>query len=172
MRNKRVFIEGSFYHVTSRTNNLIPVFESKLGQKIMLITLQGAKEKFNFRLVNFCIMPNHIHLLIKPINGINLSKIVQWIKTHSAKRWNCIHGSKDHLWGERYYSRPIKDIWEYEKVMNYIDQNPIKAGYTITPAEWKSGGAYYIVHDIYGLVDFTFQERLQYIKLLPYRLSN
>ena len=64
MRKKREFIDGAFYHVTSRTNDKIRVFENKLGRKIMLMALQDAKDKFRFRLANFCVMPTHIHLLI------------------------------------------------------------------------------------------------------------
>jgi hypothetical protein len=59
MRKKREFTEGTYYHVTSRTNDKIRVFENKLGRKIMLITLQDAKDKFRFRLANFCIMPTY-----------------------------------------------------------------------------------------------------------------
>ena len=80
----------------------------------------------------------HIHLLIKPEEGVDLSKIMYWIKIHSAKRWNCIHGSCDHLWGQRYFARPIKDSHEYNFVMNYIDQNPVVVGLAPTPAEWKA----------------------------------
>ena len=65
MRKKRELVENAFYHVTSRTNDKIRVFENRLGRKIMLIVLQNAKDKFHFRLANFCIMPTHIHLLIK-----------------------------------------------------------------------------------------------------------
>jgi REP element-mobilizing transposase RayT len=54
-------------------------------------------------------MPTHIHLLITPGEGGDLTRIMHWIKTHSAKRWNRIHGSTDHLWGARYFARPIKD---------------------------------------------------------------
>jgi len=68
MRKKRVFVDDSFYHVTSRTNDKIRVFDRKLGRKIMLLTLKDAKEKYNFILSNFCIMPTHIHLLIQPAN--------------------------------------------------------------------------------------------------------
>jgi len=120
MRKKREFITGAFYHVTSRTNDKIRVFENRLGRKIMLITLQKAKDKFHFRLANFCIMPTHIHLLIKPENGLCLSVIMQWIKANSAKYWNCIHGSSDHLWGHRYFARQIKNQQEYNFVMDYI----------------------------------------------------
>ena len=80
MYKKREIIAGSFYHVTSRTNNKVRVFENNLGKKIMLITLQDAKNKFSFRLTNFCVMPTHIHLLIKPKEETNLSDIMHWIK--------------------------------------------------------------------------------------------
>jgi putative transposase len=88
MYKKREFTEGAFYHVISRTNDKIRVFGNKLGRKIMLITLQAAKAKFHFTLTNFCIMPTHFHLLIKPAEGTNLSTIMQWVKINSAKYWN------------------------------------------------------------------------------------
>ena len=167
MRKKRVSVEGAPYHVTSRTNNKIRVFANNLGRKIMLMTLEHSKEKYTFSLHNFCIMSNHIHLLITPAKGTSLSKIIQWIKTNSAKRWNYIHGSKDHLWGDRFFSRPIKNLNEYFFVYNYIDQNPVKAGLVQNAQDWKWSGAYYIAHNIKGLVDFIPIERDAYIKLLP-----
>ena len=155
MRRRREFIEGVFYHVTSRTNNKIRIFENRLGRKIMLMVLQDAKDKFSFQLDNFCIMPTHIHMLIKPGEGTNLSMIMRWIKTLSAKRWNSIHSSTDHVWGERYFARAIKDLQEFETVMDYIDQNPVKAGLVATPADWMASGAYYKIWNIPGLVTVT-----------------
>jgi putative transposase len=152
VRKKREFIQGAFYHVTSRTNNKIRAFEDNLSRKIMLIILQDAKDKFRFRLANFCIMQTHIHLLIKPGENTNLSRIMQWIKTRSAKRWNFLHGSKNHLWGDRYFARAIKNPQEYESVMDYIDQNPVKAGLTAVPGEWSASGAYYREQNLKGLI--------------------
>jgi len=166
MRKKREFIQGMFYHVTSRTNDKIRVFENRLGRKIMLMVLQDAKNKFHFNLKNFCIMPTHIHLLIKPDEGTSLKIIMQWIKTRSAIRWNRIHGSTDHLWGERYFARLVKDQKEYEFIMDYIDQNPVKAGLVPNPADWKASGAYYKMKKIPGLVDFVLTEGQSYLKLL------
>ena len=88
----------------------------------MLITVQDAKGKFRFRFANFCIMPTHMHLLIEPDERTNLSMIMRLIKTQSAKRWNSIHGSKDHMWGAGYYERAVKNPHEFEFVMDYIDQ--------------------------------------------------
>jgi len=154
MRKKRKFIEGVYYHVTSRTNNKIRAFESNLGRTIMLYALQDAKDKFNFRLANFCIMPTHIHLLIEPSEGTNLSMIMHWLKTRSAKRWNGMNSSTDHLWGHRYFARAIKDQEEFETVMDYIDQNPVKAELVKTPAAWEESGTFYKANNISGLVDF------------------
>jgi putative transposase len=166
MRKKREFVGRAFYHVTSRTNDKIKVFESRLGKKIMLLILQEAKEKYHFRLSNFCVMPTHIHLLIEPGEGTNLSMIMHWIKTQSAKSWNFIHGSKNHLWGDRYFARAIQDPEDYEKVMRYIDQNAVEAGLCLTPAGWKASGAYYKAQNLPGLVDFHLMERINYVKLL------
>jgi putative transposase len=167
MRIKREIIEGAVYHVTSRTNGKIKVLDNIARQRIMLVILEEAKDKFGFRLHNFCFMPNHFHLLITPASGTNLSHIMQWIKTRSAKSWNFIHSTTDHLWGERFFSRVMKNWEEYLIVHNYIDQNPVKAGHVICPSDWKASGAYYIANNIEGLVDFLPFERQRYIKLLP-----
>jgi len=169
MRKRREIIPGAAYHVTSRTNGKTTVFSGYLGQRIMLLTLEDAKEKYRFRLHNFCVMPTHIHLLITPAGGTDLSRIIQWIKTKSAKRWNCIHGAKDHLWGERFFARPIKDLWDYFSVFDYIDQNPVKSGLALYPSDWRPSGAYHIANHLDSLVDYTPFERRPYVKLLPER---
>jgi len=166
MYKKREFIDGAYYHVTSRTNDKIRIFENRLGRKIMLMTLQDAKNKFHFQLANFCVMPTHIHLLIRPIEGTNLSDIMHYIKNRSAKWWNSIHGSTDHVWGSRYFARAVKDPQEFSFITDYIDHNPVKAKLSPTPEEWKASGAYYKKHNISGLVDFCHADRQPYIKLL------
>ena len=167
MRKKRELTEEVFYHVTSRTNNKIRVFENKLGRKIMLMTLQDAKYKYRFRLANFCVMPTHIYLLMKPCEGVSLNKIMQWIKTRAAKRWNCIHGSIDHLWGDRYFAKPVGDRQKYDFIMNYIDQNPVTAGLATNPEDWKASGAYYKMRNIPGLIDIDPENCRCHIKMLP-----
>ncbi|MCL2174918.1 MAG: transposase [Treponema sp.] len=144
MRTHRLLIEGATYHVTSRVNRKDNAFSANVGQKIMLLTIEDAKDKYHFKLHNFCVMPNHIHLLLTPKEGTNLPRIIQWIKTKSAKRWNSSFNRQDHLWGERFFSRPIKNESDYVDVYNYIDQNPVKAGLVKQPHDWKGSGAYYI----------------------------
>jgi len=151
MRKKRMLIEGAAYHVTSRTNNKINVFEKKQCQRIFLFILEEAQEKFCFELINFCVMPTHVHLLIKPADGTELPNIMQWIKTKSAKCWNRIKNTTDHFWGDRYFANAIQNENEFETVMNYIDQNPVKAGLAASPEDWKPSGAYLRSQDSEGV---------------------
>ena len=91
---------------------------------------------------------------------------MQWIKTCSAKSWNSIHGSTDHMWGSRYFARAIKDQYDFFFVMDYIDQNPVVAGLSPTPEKWKASGAYYKARNIPDLIDFPSTDQQPNIKLL------
>ena len=55
---------------------------------------------------------------------------------------------------------------DFFNVYDYIDQNPVKSGLVPNPTDWKACGAYYIVNNIGGFVDFTPFVRMSYIKLL------
>jgi putative transposase len=109
-----------------------------------LTFIKKAKEKYPFQLLNFCIMDNHIHLLIKPAPGQSLSKIMQWIKGNFARYWNKVHNKQGgHLWGKRFFSKIINDVRYFLRVFNYIDKNPERAGVVEWAEAWEFGGLYH-----------------------------
>jgi len=158
------------YHVTSRTNGKEKVFDHKPGKTIMMRVLKEAKEKYGFTVANFCIMPTHIHLLITPKIGTDLPKIMHWIKTSFTRRWNTLKGTSGHIWGNRYFARPINDEQDYLTVMNYIDKNPVKKGLVLYPEEWKESGAFHIQHEISGFVDYNQIDRIFFLEFTKRRL--
>ncbi|MDR1178893.1 MAG: transposase [Spirochaetales bacterium] len=162
MRKRRNFVEGAAYHITSRTNNKVRIFEQRIGQRIMLLVLAEAKKKFGFRLANFCVMPTHIHLLIIPGLGTNPAGIMHWIKMKSSKFWNSVHGSSGHIWGNRYFAGEIRTAENYRLVMDYIDNNPIKAGLSRYKGEYPASGAYYIRNNRGDFVDYDDFARIPY----------
>ena len=70
------------------------------------------------------------------------------------------------MWGARYFIRIMEDQTEFDHVMNYIDQNPVIVGLSITPEEWKASGAYYKANNISGIVDIPLSDQQKKIKLL------
>jgi putative transposase len=119
-----------------------------------LTFIKKAKEKYPFQLLNFCIMDNHIHLLIKPAPGQSLSKIMQWIKGNFARYWNKVHNKQGgHLWGKRFFSKIINDVRYFLRVFNYIDKNPERAGIVEWAEDWEFGGLYHHRHRRMDVVD-------------------
>ena len=167
---KRILTDNTMYHVTSRTNNKAKIFERKPGKIIMMMVLKEAKEKFNFTVANFCIMPTHIHLLITPQKGNDLPKIMHWIKLHFTKRWNFFNRTSGHIWGTRYFARQITGLGDYLTVMDYIDKNPVKKKLVLCAGEWKESGSYHFKHDISEFVDYTNNNRIFYLEFSRHQL--
>ncbi|WP_419782422.1 transposase [Malaciobacter marinus] len=78
-----------------------------------------------YEVIILCIMPNHIHILIKQFDDID--KIIKCIKAKTALRLNAKLNKKGSFWQKGYYDKVIRDEKHFEKVYNYIYNNPIKA---------------------------------------------
>jgi putative transposase len=152
MRKNRQLQEGAEYHVTARINRGERIFLAREDRELFMSILKRAKKKYNFSIKNFCIMGNHIHLLIKPGSGESLSKIMQWLLGVFAQTWNKKHGLSGHLWGDRFFSRIILGILDFLKVFGYIDNNPVSIGLVEIPEQWEYGGLW---HHKKGLMDIV-----------------
>lgn len=85
-------------------------------------------------LESYCIMPNHIHLLITPLpiegepNIYPLSKIMQSLKGSTARYANKILGRQGEFWQHESYDHVVRDNEEFIRIVHYIMENPIRAG--------------------------------------------
>lgn len=112
-------------------------------KELFLEVLRRARIKYRFQLVNFCIMGNHYHLMIKPKDDSNLSRIMQWIMSVFAMAFNRIHGYVGHVWGSRFFSRIVCDLREFLKIHRYIDENPVDARLISEKRAWEYGGLWH-----------------------------
>ena len=152
MQRKRLLIADSTYHVTSRINGGDKRLRQEKIKNLYLDIVKRAKEKYSFELINFCIMNNHVHLVIKPLEDSSLSRIMQWISSVFAKEWNKLHHRTGHVWGERFFSRIIAGAVDLVRVFMYIDDNPVEAGLVRRPEEWKFGGLWHHKKEIFNIV--------------------
>ena len=95
-----------------------------------------------YRLFAWVIMPNHVHLLLKPLNGWELYKILQSFKSFTAQKSNKLLDRNGKFWMREYFDRRIRDYEHFEKTLRYIENNPVKAGFCETPDNWEFGSAY------------------------------
>ena len=95
-----------------------------------------------YRLMEWCIMPNHVHVMIGTLEGWPLGGIVRAWKTFSSKRINESLGRTGSVWALDYHDRYIRDQEHYENSRAYIRENPVKAGLCSRPGEWHWGSAF------------------------------
>ncbi len=94
-----------------------------------------------YQLICWCIMPNHVHVLIEVNEGWSLSRIMHGWRSYTAKEANRILGRTGKFWMEEYYDRYIRDDSHLQKTINYILNNPANAGLDGWPwvGEWSTG---------------------------------
>ncbi len=153
MRNRRQLTDNGFYHVTARANRKEFIFEQDIIKKMFIDILKDAKKKFGFKIKNFCIMSNHIHLIIKPLNKQDLSKIMQWLLSVFAVRFNKFYGYCGHVWYDRFKSSIIKTFTYYKSAYEYINNNPVKAGLVDKPENYEFCGITYLKNKVYEVID-------------------
>jgi putative DNA methylase len=115
-----------------------------LARAELATIVQEALQHFDgsrYRLHAWVIMPNHVHVLITPLAGHSLSDIVHSWKSFTAKRINKHLGTTGPFWQEEYFDRMIRDESHFAAVMDYIANNPVKAGLCAKPDDWTFSSA-------------------------------
>jgi REP element-mobilizing transposase RayT len=90
----------------------------------------------------WCVMPNHVHVLVATKANYELGKIVREWKTITARRINERAQRNGSLWAADYFGRYMRDQSQYDAAKQYIERNPVTAGLCERPEDWlfSSGG--------------------------------
>ena len=97
------------------------------------------REGKHYRLLAWCIMPNHVHVVVRLFPGQELAKIVKAWKNFSAKSANQTLGQRGRFWQREYYDRLIRDEEELDRAIQYVLENPVKAGLKNRPWACSAG---------------------------------
>ncbi|AEP11955.1 REP-associated tyrosine transposase [Chloracidobacterium thermophilum] len=90
----------------------------------------------------WCVMPNHVHVLVTPLHGNSLSSILHGWKSFTAREANRRLGREGPFWMEEYFDRAIRDENHFRRVVEYIGNNPVKAGLCPEPSAWRWSSAW------------------------------
>ncbi len=94
-----------------------------------------------YRLMAWCIMPNHVHVLLETVSGVRLGDIVHSWKSFTAKKCNELLQRTGTFWMPDYFDRYIRDAVHLRKATEYILANPVTAGLCQHPTDWKWSSA-------------------------------
>lgn len=94
-----------------------------------------------YRLIAWCIMPNHVHVLIETWPGYRLDKVLHSWKSFTAQKANKLLGRSGAFWAREYYDRFIRNERHLTQAVGYIEQNPVKAELAQSAELWRFGSA-------------------------------
>jgi hypothetical protein len=81
-----------------------------------------------YRLHAWCVMPNHVHVVVEPLQGYTLPEILHSWKSFTAKQANRLLGRKGIFWQDEYYDHLVRSEGDYDRVVSYTESNPNNAG--------------------------------------------
>ena len=137
-RAARARSESGFYHVVAKGNGGQNLFEDASDYRAFLELVSAAAEKCGMSVHAYCLMSNHVHLLLEDQGG-RLSDFMKSFTTGYAMRFNAKTGHIGHVFQQRFKSQPVESEAYLLQAARYIHNNPAKAG--ICPADeypWSS----------------------------------
>ena len=122
-------------HVYARGVERRSIFGDDDDRRLYLALLRGVIDKFRWRCLAYCLMPNHVHLLIETQEP-NLGRGMHLLHGTYAQAFNTRWHRVGHLFQGRFGSRPVHDEVQLAVVLAYIGVNPVAARLCADPAEW------------------------------------
>ena len=135
-RQARKKSETGIYHIMLRGINQQQIFEDSEDYSKFLQVLKDCKAISEFEIYAYCLMGNHIHLLIQEIKE-PIEQIMKRIATRFVYWYNIKYQRVGHLFQDRFKSEPVEDDAYFLTVLRYIHQNPIKAGICKKPQDYQ-----------------------------------
>lgn len=142
-RTARIVITGYPHHIVQRGHNRQVVFASDVDYQRYLDTLREWKEKLSCKVYAYCLMTNHVHLIIDPgVDERSLAQLMKRVAGRQTRYVNKIEKRTGSLWEGRYKSSPISTNEYLLACCRYVELNPVRAGIVGGPAgyRWSSYG--------------------------------
>jgi len=157
-RNQRCVLPDCPYHITQRGTNRQRVFFTESDRATYLRLLSQNQADAGTRVLAWCLMPNHIHLIAVPERSDSLAVLLRRVHGRYAQMVNARRLRSGHLWQNRFYSCPLSGshLW---RALAYVESNPVRAGLVERPEhyKWSSAAAHLgLVKDRTGLLDQDF----------------
>ncbi len=143
-RQPRVTVGDTVYHVLNRAVNRAKIFQTEAQYRHFESLLLEGVHLFDMRILSYCIMPNHWHLLLYPKKDGDISVFMHWLTTthvrqRRTKSKSVGHG---HLYQGSYKSFPVETDKYLVDLLRYVEQNPLRAHLVDTAQDWQWSSLY------------------------------
>lgn len=135
-RPRRATPGGYCYHVLNRGNARQRVFHKPADYAAFVNLFDEAQARCPMRVLAYCLLPNHFHLVLWPRHDGDISRWMQWIQTTHVRRYHQHFQTSGHVWQGRFKAFPIQHDEHLLTVLRYVERNPLRAGLTAQATDW------------------------------------
>lgn len=137
------------YHVINRANGRMTIFRKDKDYEAFEKILVEAKKKYPMRIVAYCLMPNHWHLMLYPQGNDDLSNFMRWITLTHTQRWHAHYRNigSGHLYQGRYKSFPVQKDEYFLQLVRYVERNAKRAALVKRAENWRWSSLYHREHN-------------------------
>jgi len=133
--------EGWSYFVTTKSWHSAFLFQAEETARIIISKMLEYRDRGNYLLHDFVIMPNHLHVILTPSSRTSLEKAVQLIKGGSSFTIHKVRCEKGEIWQDGFHESQITSGLDYQRKREYVWFNPVAAKLVERPELWPYGSA-------------------------------
>lgn len=143
-RTRRVDVGNIVYHVLNRSTARLEIFEKEKDYQTFEATLEEGKKKYPMRILAYCLMPNHWHLVLHPEFDGQLVPFMRWLTMTHTHRWHAAHHTigSGHLYQGRYKSFPVETDEHFLQLVRYVERNAKRAKLVEKVERWEWSSIY------------------------------
>lgn len=137
-RRRRTATPARYFHVINRSAGRQSLFQTALDYGAFVRILRDGLTRHPVRLVSYCLLPNHWHLIVGPVEPTALSPFMHWVTTTHAVRWRRHRKSvgEGPVYQSRFKDRPIESPDGLMRACRYVERNALQAGLVERAQDW------------------------------------
>jgi putative transposase len=136
-RIARLIVPDVAVHIVQRGHDRADCFFEEADYHAYMDALRIYAAKFACNVHAYCLMTNHVHLLVTPCEASGCAQLMKHVAQRYSKRFNARHGRRGTLWEGRFYSALVPRERYALACYRYIDLNPVRAGMVQHPAQYR-----------------------------------
>lgn len=138
-RTSRAIVANYCYHLINRGNNQQRLFHDRRDYTAFLWLIAEAKDHTPLPIIGACLMPNHVHFIVRPTDDEQVARWTHWLFTTHARRYHKKYQGSGRVWQGRFKAFPIQADAHLLTVLRYVERNALTARLTARAEAWEWG---------------------------------
>jgi putative transposase len=137
-RFRRSALSAPHFHVVNRSVRRAPILVRRSDYRAFRQVLREGLERHPVRLIAYCLLSNHWHLIVEPEGTPVLMRFMQWVTATHAIRWHRHHRTvgQGPVYQGRYHSTALRELGELVRACRYVERNALQAGLVRRAEDW------------------------------------